>query len=107
MCRTCREQQGAARVRSTEAASALLIAGRWSPVIGACRLYMAMALAGAARKSGTFDEFVHVTAGRSYWAYGDYRLNPENGNWPQRWVGLPSVLEGAAFPSLSQRSREA
>jgi len=36
-------------------------------------------------KSVTHDEIVHVTAGYSYWRFNDYRLQPENGNLPQRW----------------------
>lgn len=65
-------------------------------------LYVVMAMHGVAQKSGTYDEFVHVTAGFSYWAFDDYRLNPENGNWSQRLVALPAVLSDAAFPSREQ-----
>ena len=46
----------------------------------------------------TADEIAHLTAGRAYWTYGDYRLQPENGNLPQRWVGLPAWLEHRPFP---------
>lgn len=77
------------------------------PVIVGCALYVAMALYGVAHKSGTYDEYVHVTAGYSYWTLNDYRLNPENGNWSQRLVALPLVAEGAgrrAFPSLDQNA---
>jgi hypothetical protein len=77
------------------------------PVLVGCTLYVAMALHGVAHKSGTYDEFVHVTAGYSYWTLDDYRLNPENGNWSQRLVALPLVAEGAgraAFPSLDQQA---
>src|SRR5437870_5327887 len=34
--------------------------------------------------SQTYDEGVHLTAGYTFWRYNDYRLNPENGNLPQR-----------------------
>jgi hypothetical protein len=44
----------------------------------------------------------HLTAGYTYWAFDDYRLHPENGNWPQRLGALPSVLGGAPFPRLDQ-----
>ena len=76
-------------------------------MLAGCILYIAMALHGVAHKSGTYDEFVHVTAGYSYWTLDDYRLNPENGNWSQRIVALPLVAEGAgrsAFPSLNQQA---
>ncbi len=33
-------------------------------------------------------------AGLSYWKFDDYRLHPENGNLPQRWVALPAWLGG-------------
>ncbi len=49
----------------------------------------------------TADEIAHLTAGRAYWTYGDYRLQPENGILPQRWVGLPAWLENRPFPSPS------
>ncbi|HEY4303512.1 MAG TPA: glycosyltransferase family 39 protein [Gemmatimonadaceae bacterium] len=77
------------------------------PVIVGCLLYLAMALIGVAHESGTYDEFVHVTAGYSYWAFNDYRLNPENGNLAQRIVALPLVLRGnveQTFPSREQRA---
>ena len=34
------------------------------------------------RESATFDESVHITAGFCYWKFDDYRINPENGNFP-------------------------
>lgn len=61
--------------------------------------YVAVALASVRNKSTTSDEIVHLTAGYSYWVYHDYRLHPENGNLPQRWVALPLVLtDGLRFP---------
>ena len=44
----------------------------------------------------------HLTGGYTYWAFNDYRLHPENGNWPQRLGALPAVLGGATFPRLDQ-----
>lgn len=75
---------------------------RLVPVVAAVAVYFVMAVHGTAHKSGTFDELPHVTAGYSYWAYNDYRLQPENGNWPQRLVALPLVLSGSSFPSFDQ-----
>ena len=39
-------------------------------------------------KGPAFDEGAHLTAGYTYWKFNDYRLQPENGNLPQRWAGL-------------------
>ena len=51
-------------------------------------------------KGLAYDEIVHATAGASYWKFNDYRLDPENGNLPQRVAGLPLVLSGYRFPSV-------
>src|SRR5229473_8338346 len=65
-------------------------------------LYYVMAVSAASQKSMTFDEMAHLTAGYTYWAFDDYRLHPENGNWPQRLGALPAVLGGSSFPRLDQ-----
>jgi hypothetical protein len=65
-------------------------------------LHFAMAVGSKWSESTTSDELVHVTGGYSYWAFNDYRLHPENGNLPQRWVALPAWIGGAKFPSLDQ-----
>lgn len=51
--------------------------------------------------SATFDEVLHVAAGLSYWQRNDYRLQPENGNLPQRWASLPLLCLGTHFPPTS------
>jgi len=62
-----------------------------------------LALAGVWEKSVTYDETAHVTAGYAYWRFNDYRLNPENGNLPQRLAALPLVLSDAfTFPDRNQ-----
>jgi len=43
----------------------------------------------------TSDELAHLTGGFSYWRFNDYRLQPENGNLPQRLAALPWVAGGA------------
>ncbi len=58
----------------------------WCGLIGSLR-----------QKSITFDEMAHATAGYSYWRFNDYRLNPENGNLPQRLMALPLLLGGSQF----------
>jgi hypothetical protein len=46
----------------------------------------------------TNDEPVHLTAGYSYWLRGDYRLQPENGQLPQRLAALPLLWLRPNFP---------
>lgn len=65
-------------------------------------LFYALMITSIADKSVTYDEIVHVTAGYSYWQYSDYRLNPENGNLPQRLVALPLLGGDFKFPPLDQ-----
>src|SRR4030095_13352041 len=61
-------------------------------------LHCALAITAAMEKSPTFDEPTHLTAGYSYWLKNDYRLDPENGNWPARWAALPLLLSHPSFP---------
>ncbi|HVT73986.1 MAG TPA: hypothetical protein VHD61_12690 [Lacunisphaera sp.] len=63
---------------------ALLLAAQWWLGVSAVR-----------ELGVTTDELVHVTGGFSYWKFNDYRLQPENGNLPQRLAALPWVLDGA------------
>ncbi len=77
-------------------------AARFTMVGVLLALYYVMALSAASQKSMTFDELAHLTGGYTYWAFNDYRLHPENGNWPQRLAALPAWLGGASFPRLDQ-----
>jgi len=52
--------------------------------------------------STTFDEPLHMVAGVAYWKFDDYRLQPENGNLPQRWCAIPLLFMDLNFPSLDQ-----
>lgn len=65
---------------------------------GLLLLHAAMALDAARRHSPTFDEMAHLTAGAAYWAANDYRLNPENGQLPQRWAAAPLLAAGLQLP---------
>jgi hypothetical protein len=65
-------------------------------------LHFTMAVASKRRESTTSDELVHLTGGFSYWRFDDYRLHPENGNLPQRWVAIPAWIAGHRFPDLDQ-----
>lgn len=63
-----------------------------------------MALSVTSRVGVTADETAHLTAGYSYWSAHDYRLQPENGNFPQRWAALPLIVENTPFPALNNKS---
>ncbi len=52
-------------------------------------LHAWLALTALVDKSTTTDELAHLTSGYAYWQFDDYRLQPENGNLPQRWAALP------------------
>jgi len=47
----------------------------------------------------------HLTAGLAYNSRNDYRLQPENGNLPQRLAALPLTLAGAPLPPTSTELR--
>lgn len=49
----------------------------------------------------TADEAIHLTAGYEYWRQGDYRMQPENGNLPQRVVALPLLWLQPDSPPVS------
>jgi len=54
--------------------------------------FFVLALTSVLHKSVTYDEPVHLAGGYSYWVCNDYRINPENGILPQRWMALPLLL---------------
>jgi hypothetical protein len=59
-----------------------------------------MAVTATAEKSMTSDEIAHLTAGHAYNTFGDFRLQPENGNLPQRWAALPLWDKPLPSPDL-------
>lgn len=67
-------------------------------------LHLYLVFTAARDKSPVFDESVHIAGGLSYWLENDYRINPENGNFPQRWAALPLVFQSLKFPDLKQLS---
>jgi hypothetical protein len=74
---------------------ALLLAG----------LHFWLAAGVSSRLSPAYDETAHLIAGASYWRAHDFRLQPENGLFPQLWAALPSVLnEKTLYPRLDQRA---
>ena len=71
-------------------------------VAGLLGLSWWMAASVSREHSTTADEIFHITAGYSYWKFGDYRLQPENGNLPQRWAALPLLAQDLRFPDTGQ-----
>ena len=59
-------------------------------------------LSAAFDKSTTFDELLHLTAGYSSWKLDDFRMEPDNGNLPQRWAAVPLLFDDTKFPDLDQ-----
>jgi hypothetical protein len=55
-----------------------------------------------AEKCTTADEIAHITGGYTFNHWNDYRLQPENGNLPQRWQTLPIGFMGINYPSQTQ-----
>ena len=76
----------------------------WSVIVGVAAvlaLHVTLALWAVSNESVTADEILHLTGGYFYNKFGDYRVQPENGNLPQRWAALPAWLMGAPAPPLS------
>ncbi len=71
---------------------------------GLLGLYWWMATSVSDSVGVTGDEIAHLTAGYSYWKTDDYRLQPENGNLPQRWAAIPLLYGNFRFPTLDQNT---
>jgi len=71
---------------------------RWIAVGLLLAVHCTVALTGKRAWSTTSDEVAHLVAGHAYWALDDFRLQPENGNLPQRWAALPAWLSGLHLP---------
>jgi hypothetical protein len=73
----------------------------WQPaaITAACLLHFVVIWSAASGLSATVDEGLHIAAGVSYWQRNDYRLQPENGNLPQRWLALPLLLSDRNYPA--------
>ena len=69
---------------------------------GLAALHAVLAVTATAEKSMTSDEIAHLTAGHAYNTRGDFRLQPENGNLPQRLAALPLTLAGDPLPSADR-----
>lgn len=60
-------------------------------------LHGVLALSAISHHSLTFDEDVHLAGGYVAWTRGDYRVNPEAGQLPQRIAGLPAAMLAPNF----------
>jgi len=67
-------------------------------------LHAWLAVTATTGKSMTSDEIAHLVAGQAYNTRGDYRLQPENGNLPQRLAALPMTLAGVPMPPAKLES---
>lgn len=65
-------------------------------------LYIFLSVSAGLHKGAAFDEVAHLTAGYSYWKNDDFRLQPENGVFPQYWTAFPLLFGNYKFPSLHQ-----
>ncbi len=63
-------------------------------------LHALVGVSSVTRKSATSDEPAHLMGGYAFNTLGDFRMQPENGNLPQRLHALPAVLLGANPPPL-------
>jgi hypothetical protein len=66
-------------------------------------LHATMAVTATVEKSMTADEIAHLTAGLVYNTKHDYRLQPENGNVPQRWAALPMTIADVPLPPTTSK----
>jgi hypothetical protein len=80
------------------------LAGGYPAALAVLVGFYVLMLTSLADKSATFDEVVHLTAGCTYWKCNDYRLNPENGNLPQRLMALPVLAGNFRFPALDRQA---
>lgn len=56
-------------------------------------IFFLLATTSLIRKSPTFDEPVHLTGGYAALVKKDFRVNPENGIFPQLWAASPLILD--------------
>jgi tetratricopeptide (TPR) repeat protein len=91
--------------RRHESHDSALPGRRWREaafVVPLLAAHYALAYTSMLGASTTFDEPLHMVAGVAYWTLDDYRLQPENGNLPQRWCAIPLLFMNLTFPTLDQ-----
>lgn len=90
-------------VRRNAAAIFLSPRAAWLAAILLSLVHVLLAVTAANRKSPTFDEPQHLTAGYSFFATKDFRLDPENGTLPAVWAALPLLFDHLNFIPLNDR----
>lgn len=68
-------------------------------------LHFALVVCSKENSSAVWDEPYHMLGGLSYWQSGDYRVQPENGNLPQRIIGFPLWLIRGLSVDLGKLNR--
>lgn len=74
----------------------------WALAVLLAALHAVLAVTATVDQGMTADEIAHLTAGHAYNTRGDFRLQPENGNLPQRLAALPLTLAGDPLPSTDR-----
>ncbi len=80
---------------------------RRAAVVLLLALFWWMAVSVTGNYCTTADEISHLAAGHAYWADGTYNLQPENGNFPQRWAALSLSALARNFPPPDDPGRKA
>jgi hypothetical protein len=70
-------------------------------------MHAVLATTATVEKSMTSDEIAHLAAGETYNSRGDFRLQPENGNLPQRLAGLPMAVAEVPHPPANSHAWQA
>ena len=76
----------------------------WPAAASVLALFWIFMVASLRDKSLTFDEVVYAASGYAQWHYGDYRIQPENGQLAERVAGLPMELSLAPIPAPDPES---
>lgn len=63
-------------------------------------IHIGLAFTSIGQKCTTFDEYAHIAAGYTYWRFGDYRLDPDAGQWSNRLAGLGLIGAGFQAPEF-------
>jgi 4-amino-4-deoxy-L-arabinose transferase-like glycosyltransferase len=72
----------------------------YSAIVALLIWYFVTAVTATLGKSTMFDELFHLTGGYTYWKTGDFRIQPENGNLPQRWDAIPLLFYRPNLPKM-------
>lgn len=70
----------------------------WLAAVLVALAHVVFAITATTEKSVAFDEVAHIVGGQTYWRHHDFRIQPENGNLPQRLAALPMLLTPWRLP---------